>query len=252
MRMENPKKFLFDKNIFDAPEKEEEPLPDLPPPPPVFSEEELAAAREVAFEQGRQKGAREERESREQFIAANLGTIADSFSRLFAAETLRENIFERESLRLSIQVLDLLFPLLNEKLGPEAAYKTIEKTLSDHRKTKEIIIRTSPGTAAEIETLIKRLREGEHEEALWKVIEDPALSPGDCALEWSDGGAVRDSLRAARDIRRNIESLLDAAVAPASHTPDAPPTAKGGSDKGQTDVLSGNIDESENPAGENA
>lgn len=250
--MDNYKKFLFDKNIFDAPDKDEEVLPDLPPPPPVFSEEELAIAREMAFEQGRQKGAREERESREQFIATNLAAIADSFSHLFAAETLRENIFERESLRLSAQVLDLLFPLLNEKLGPEAAHRAIEKTLSDHRKTKEILIHTSTGTGTEIEALVKRLREGEHEEALWRVVEDPALSPGDCALEWSDGGAVRDSLRAARDIRRSIESLLDADIPPATQEPGGPAPAKGGSDTGQTDVLSGNIDESETPSGENA
>lgn len=221
------RKFLFDKHIFDAPEKEEEPI-DLPPPPPVFSEEELAAARDMAFEQGRQKGNREQMESREQFVAETLAKIADSFSHLFAAETLRENIFEKESLCLSIETLDLLFPLLNEKFGHEEVTRIIRKTLTDHKKTKEIIIRVPQGLKAEIEVLIARIREEEHEEALWRVMEDSILSPGDCALEWSDGGAVRDSLRAARDIRKNMEILLGAAV---------PAAVMGGSDLPPSDVL---------------
>ena len=236
------RKFLFDQHIFDAPEKEEEPL-DLPPPPPVFSEEDMALAREIAFEQGRQKGQRDQLESREEFIAATLARVADGFSHLFAAETLRENIFEREALRLSVESLDLLFPILNQKLGPEEVTKVIEKTLSDHKKTKEINVRVAPGMKAEIEVLIARIREGEHETALWRVIEDTALSQGDCALEWSDGGAVRDSLRAARDIRKNIESLFGAPL---------PAAGMGGSDMAITDVLSDNNDESGDPSGEDA
>ncbi len=203
----NERKFLFDVNIFDAPPKEEI-VEDLPPPPPVFSEEELAAAKDVSFEQGRVQGQTEQRESREQFIAASLDKIAQGFSHLFAAETVRESIFEKEALRLTIEALDRLFPVLNEKLGPEEVHRAIEKTLVSHRKTKEIAIRVVPGTRGEIEALISRIRSDEHDEVLWRVIEDDTLAQGDCALEWSDGGAIRDSRRAAADIRRNIEKIL--------------------------------------------
>lgn len=201
------RKFYFDVNIFDAPPKDEV-AEDLPPPPPTFSEEELAGAKDVSFEQGRQQGQREQRESREQEVAQTLSVIADNFSRLFAAETVRENIFEKESLKLTIAALDLLFPSLNDKIGREEVHKVIEKTLTDHRKTKEIKISVPVGFKGEIETLISRIRTNEHEEVLWRVTEDATLSSGDCRLEWSDGGAARDSVRTARDIRRNIEALL--------------------------------------------
>ena len=204
----NPeKKFLFDVNIFDAPPKEEI-NEDLPPPPPTFSEDELSAAKDMAFEQGRQQGQKEQIESREQFVAQTLDTIAQNFSRLFAAETLRENIFEKEALKIAVMALDVLFPSLNEKIGRDEVLKVVEKTLTDHRKTKEIAISVPSGMKGEIETLISRIRATEHDEVLWRVTEDAALSQGDCVLEWSDGGAVRDSVRAARDIRRKIEGLL--------------------------------------------
>lgn len=235
------KKFYFDVNIFDAPEKDHI-AEDLPPPPPVFSEEELSAARDVAFEQGRQQGQREQREARETRVAELLEIITQNFSHLFAAETLRENIFEKEALRLAVSMLDLIFPSLNDKLGHEEVYKVIEKTLSDHRKTKEIKISVPTGFKGEIETLISKIRAGEHEEVLWRVSEDAALSPGDCRLEWSDGGAVRDSVRIARDIRRNIEAILGESVPEIGDLSD--------SDMDKSDVLSKDKDESAHTLGE--
>jgi flagellar assembly protein FliH len=207
--MSRDKKFLFDQHIFDAPEAEEI-VENLPPPPPTFSEDELAAARDMAFEQGRIQGEKEQVESREQFVAVTLDTIARNFSKLFAAEAIRESIFEKESLRLAIAALDLLSPLVAEKLGAEEVRKSIEETLLAHRKTKEITVRVPQGMKGEIEALITRIRRDEHEDVLWRVLEDAALSEGDCTLEWSDGGAVRDSVRTARDIRKNLENLLGA------------------------------------------
>jgi len=201
------RKFLFDVNIFDAPPKEEI-IEDLPPPPPTFSEDELAAAKDMAFEQGRQQGQKEQIGSRDQFIAVSLDKIAQDFAHLFAAETVRESIFEKESLKLALAALDLLYPSLNDKIGAEEVRKVIEKTLINHRKTKEISIHVSEGLKGEIEALISRIRSDEHEEVLWRVTEDKSLSAGDCTLEWSDGGAVRDSMRTARDIRKNLEMLL--------------------------------------------
>lgn len=228
--MSKDKKFFFDKHIFDAPEKEEI-AEDLPPPPPTFSEDELSAAKDMSFEQGRMQGQREQVESREQFVAVTLDTIAQNFSHLFAAETIRESIFEKESLRLVLAALDLLSPLVRERLGAEDVRKVIEETLSAHRKTKEITIRVPQGLKGEIETLITRIRRDEHDEVLWRVLEDVSLSSGDCTLEWSDGGAVRDSVRTARDIRKNLENLLGEPQQPISEI-------------GQGDVSLGNNGES--------
>ena len=233
--MENDRKFLFDVNIFDAPPKEE-PAEDLPPPPPTFSEDELAAAKDMAFEQGRQAGQKEQQDSREQYIAQTLDVIAQNFSKLFAAETVRESIFEKESLKLGIMMLDLLFPLLNEKLGHDEVYAVLEKTLSNHKKTKEIVISVPAGCKGEVEALIARLRADEHEAVLWRVVEKEELLAGDCALEWGDGGAVRDSLKAAKTIRNSMEEMLGA--------PQPLAQALGDSEADKTIVLSKDLDES--------
>lgn len=236
MAMEPERKFLFDVNIFDAPPKEEIDE-NLPPPPPTFSEEELAAAKDIAFEQGRQQGQKEQTESREQHVAQLLGAIAENFSRLFAAETLRENIFEKEALKLAIASLDVLYPTLNEKLGHGEVHKIIEQTLTAHRKTKTIVINVPIGLKSEIEVLITRIRANEHEAVLWQVTEDPNLGFGDCTLEWSDGGAVRDSVRTARDIRRNIEALLGVSVPQTPELDDSEPARSDVSLRGEAESV---------------
>ncbi len=237
--MEKDRKFFFDINIFDAPEKEEV-IEDLPPPPPVFSEEELAVAKDMAFEQGRQQGQQEQKDSREQYIAKTLDTIAQNFSKLFAAETLRENIFEKESLRLTMAALDILFPSLNEKLGRDEVLAVIHKTLSHHKKTKEITIHVADGTKAEIEDLIKKIRKDEHDDVLWRVLEKPDMEQGDCVLEWGDGGAVRDSKRAAKAIHESLLLMLG------EKTPISPEL--GHSDEAQNIVLSKDLSESPSPS----
>ncbi len=238
--MEKDRKFLFDVNIFDAPPKEDL-SENLPPPPPTFSEEELAVAKDMSFEQGRQQGQKEQLDSREQYIAQTLDKIAQNFSRLFAAEAMRESVFEKESLHISIMTLDLLFPLLNQRLGADEVRAVIEKTLHNHRKTKEINIAVPVGCKGEIESLISNLRSGEHEDVLWRVSEDPNLPPGDCSLEWSDGGAVRNSLRAAQAIRGHIEEMLGES---------APPTLTlQHSEDDKTVVLSKDLPESGAPEG---
>lgn len=212
--MSNDRKFLFDLNVFDAPTPEvieEEEY--VPPPPPTFSEEEMAVAKDMAFEHGRQEGQKEQIESREQYVAITLEQIAQNFSQLFAAETMREIVFEKESLRLAVATLDLLFPVLNEKLGRDEVHKTIEKTLTSHRKTKEIVIQVPTGMKGEIETFINRLHDEDNENVAWRVVEMADMPAGNCSLEWSDGGAVRDSVRAAAEIRRQIVALFGAPLA---------------------------------------
>lgn len=234
------KKFLFDLNVFDAPEPEEEILVEAPPPPPTFSEDELAAAKDMAFEHGRQQGQKEQLETREQHVSETLEKIAENFSQIFAAETMREIIFEKEALRLSVAALDLLFPALNEKLGREEVYKTIEKTLTSHRKTKEIAIHVPIGMKGEIDTLINRLHDADQEVVAWRVTEVADMAPGNCSLEWADGGAVRDSIRAAADIRQHIIELFG--------TPLAVLDESALSEIGKSDVTSKNTESGETAA----
>ena len=123
------KKFFFDLHDFSDPNAAEEIEEELPPP--VFNEEQLEAARREAHALGRQAGLDEAAASREQLVANMLRNISESFSKLFASEHIREKQFEQESVKLALEMLEKLFPDLNEKIGQSEIKNMIANVVAD-------------------------------------------------------------------------------------------------------------------------
>jgi flagellar assembly protein FliH len=206
-------KFLFDLNNFDAPEEEEiieneEEIEELEPPPPTFSEEELETAKAVSHAAGRSEGIKEERARREQFVAESLKTITDNFSTLFAAEIYREKQYEEESLKLALQIIDMVAPSLSSRLGYEALKQTLKDVIKSQSEQSEIIIEVNPEYAADIDSLMEDMWTDKENAPRYKILADSGLEKGACKLSWKDGGMIRDPAKTANDIKTSIEDLL--------------------------------------------
>lgn len=210
--MNNTNKFLFDLNNFDTPEVEEEIIieEEVPaePPPPMFSEDELEATKAIAHATGRKEGIQEEKTSREQKVADALSTIADNFSALFAAEIYRERQYEEEALALALQVIDLLSPSLQTRLGQEALSNALKEVLKTRSEQSEIKIEIHPDMATDIDKLIEDIWPDKESAPRYKILADNTLDIGACALSWKDGGMIRTPEKTAQDIKTAIESLL--------------------------------------------
>ena len=209
--MTHTNKFLFDLNNFDAPEEEEiieEEIEDIEPPPPTFSEEELETAKAVAHAAGRNEGLQEERERRELFVAETLKKISDNFSNLFAAEMYREKQYEEEALRLGLQIIEMIAPSLNNRLGQEALKGALKDVLKSQSEHTEIIIEVTPDTASDIDTLVDSIWPDKDNAPRYKILANSDLEKGACKLSWKDGGMVRNPSKIANDIKTAIEALL--------------------------------------------
>ncbi|MEM9470027.1 MAG: hypothetical protein AAF988_07670 [Pseudomonadota bacterium] len=218
------KKFLFDLNKFDEPdtsEIEEKIIEeDIEPPPPTFSEDELEAAKAVAFTQGKSEGIQEERGKREQELTVHMGVLAEQIQTLFASELYREKAYEQEAINLSLQLVDQLSPLLEEKLGLDTIRKVIEKTVMAQSKQSQIIIEVAPDYVEEISTLMDRIRTQEEDAPQFKVKANETLTKGACALSWKDGGMVRDPQGTAKAIKKELEDLLESDKTPENKDQD--------------------------------
>ncbi len=205
-------KFYFDLNNFDAPVKEEvEEIveeEEVEPPPPTFSEDELDAAKAVAHATGRNEGMQEEKERREQHVAEVLQTISKEFSILFAAEIYRERQYEEESVKLGMEILSLLAPSLNERLGKESLKSALLHVLKSQAEQAEIRIEVHPETAPDIDALIENIWPDKDIAPNYKVVANTALEKGTCSLSWKDGGMIRDTQKTANDIKTALETLL--------------------------------------------
>ena len=224
----NTRRFLFDLNNFDEPDAPVD-VEEAPPPPPTFSTDELEAAKTIAHEQGRQIGMNEERASREQKIAQLLQQVSTQFATLFAAEQERISRYEEEAVTLTLRVLGKIFPAMNERIGPYEARQAIARVLKTAGGQSEITIRIHPDYTRDIEAIVAPLRDKDVNPPNFHIIGDDSLSPGDCSLSWTDGGAVRDAAALADLISDSLMALL----------PDVVPAAE----ENRTDAQNDDINE---------
>lgn len=201
--MQGNKKFLFDLHNFDEPDAPAE--EDLIP---TFSEEELEAARQEGYEQGKTDGIAQEKASREQQVAALLGQVRQSFQIMVTSESLREQQYEEESLRLMHAALRALFPALNARLGLQEMEAMMERVIQSQKNQAKIVIKVPTDIRDDVEQALSA-GVGEFEQSgKYIVLGDETLQEGSCAIEWSDGGAVRDAQKLIETMIIEVDRLL--------------------------------------------
>lgn len=203
-------KFLFNINNFDLLNKQEKEIDDIDiePPPPTFSEDDLEASKAVAHSQGRLEGIFEEKSKREQHIAEYLQKIGEEFSNIFAAEIYRERQYEEEALKLAIEIVALLAPSLNTRLGEEALKSVLQDVLKRQSEQSEIRVDVAPDSATEIGKFIDTLWPDKDSAPRYKIVADSKMENGACQLSWKDGGMIRNPQKTAAQIKEVIEQLL--------------------------------------------
>jgi hypothetical protein len=213
-------KFFFDQHIFDAPEPEDETPAE--PPPPVFSEAELESVRKKtyqdAYNKGRQDATNEALASREHMITQVLQTIAQSWGDILEAETEREAIFERESVRLSAAIFEKLFPVYAQNFAFAELKSVITDIVQKQNQQSKITIHTHPDAVTGIEEHLKTLnvQMGGLLENRFEVLPLETLGGQSIRLSWKDGGAVRNIAGLADNISQILNDML-AGSEPKSH-----------------------------------
>ena len=194
----------FDDEVIDEEEVQEE---EPPPPPPTFSEAELDQAKQEAFAKGKAEGVTEEKASRSQAISKTLEKIAYKTETLFAQEAMREKLYEREAVALSLAIFEKLFPVFRERFGFDEFKHQLESILKSQEGQNSIRIKVSAGYADEVQALLDKL--GEKNQGMsFKAETDENLAEGDVVLSWEDGGAIRKTQDIAEQIRANLQELL--------------------------------------------
>ena len=192
----------FGRNIFDEPSIDEEELEEnLPPPPPMFSESELAAAKEAAFEQGRQQGIAESKESRDQIVAKFMGFIAQNLQTLFESEKQREQTYETEAINLSHAIFQQLFPYYSENHGFDELINAIRDVLHKAEGQSNITIEVHPDLTEGVREHINNSSGLEATSPRIEIKDNPSLSHESCSVSWDNGGAIHNSTAIATAVK---------------------------------------------------
>jgi flagellar assembly protein FliH len=213
------RKFTFD-NDFDAPrlmpkaapEVVVEDLPPPPPPAPTFSEEELATAvaeaRKTALAEGQAKGKAEATALTERQTATALNAIAGHFAKVDSEVQTAVGQLGETTVELSLAMVRRLFPEFARKHGLEEVKELLGRCLDTLRTEPRFTVRVVGAQAELLRGEVDGLARSRGFEGRIAVTADESLKPGDCQIEWSQGGMIRS----ADEIWKAIEAAMEQAL----------------------------------------
>lgn len=213
-------KFLFD-NSFDVespkprdvaaerPAPAPEPVVEAPPPPPTYGAAELAAAREEGRAQGVAEGEAAAAAAAAQTRNDALAAIRDLLPGI--AHEIDEGavMASRFMLETTIAGLRRLMPELNRRGGLAEIEGLLQETMSHLRDEARIVVRLHDGLLDALRADLDATAQAAGFEGKLVLLAETDIAPGDCRIEWADGGVER----AADRIWSDIEAAMMRAIA---------------------------------------
>ena len=159
----------------------------------VESERRRADAEAQAHRKGFAAGEAQAQGEASQRIATALGLIADGLTRLDRALTDIETRLETEAVQVAVAVAGKLAPELiaREPFTEISALAT--ECFHQLVTTPHIVVRIGADIYDMAKDKLEEIARARGFEGRMVVTSEPAMAPGDCRIEWADGGVNRDS-----------------------------------------------------------
>lgn len=212
-------RYLFDLDFSAPPEPDiEEQIEETPPEPMITVAEHerlVAEARAQAFAQGEAK-ARDDREqlASEQNLALEK-QIVEEISMVYTEVGLLMQRLERDASNLAFAFASRFAEKLVAQEPKVEIMGLLNQILAPLRKTPHISIRLNEAVADDVKMAVDHQMAELGFTGQLTILPDSVVMPGDCEVEWVDGGIGRN-LRAAV---RQVEQLLEDHFA---HVPEDP------------------------------
>lgn len=218
-------KFLFDTEFDEVPTRRamkreaaqqaaEEPPPPPPPPPPMFSEQELQLAREQAFEAGKRAGIHEAEAATQRLAATALQALVGRLQSLERNAVELAGRRDRNAIRAALAVARRLLPAFAEREGLGELEALFAEHLGHLIEEPRLIVRVHDSVLEEVREHIAGMAEAAGYEGRLQVAADPAIAPGDCRIEWAEGGVERNQTRFWQDVDAAVARGLGSEMEP--------------------------------------
>lgn len=200
-------KYLFDED-FAAGEK---PTISL-----VEHERRRADAESQAYREGFTAGQEQAHQEATQRMADALSTIADGLDRLDGALTAIETRLETEAVEVAVAVAAKLSPALIAR-EPFAEIAALATECFHHLvSTPLVTVRIAAEIHETAKTQIEEIARARGFDGRLAIISDESLAPGDCRVEWADGGIIRDHTATTSAIDETVARYIAARNMPAA------------------------------------
>ena len=198
-------KYLFDEDFASG----EKPTISM-----VEHERRRADAESQAYRNGFTAGQEQAEHEAAQRIAGALSVIADALGRLDSSLTAIEARHETEAVEVAVAVGAKLAPELvaREPFAEISALAT--ECFHQLVSTPHVAVRIAENIYEPAKEKIAEIARARGFEGRLEVISDKTLLPGDCRIEWADGGMVRDQAATTAAIDEMVARYIAARNAP--------------------------------------
>jgi flagellar assembly protein FliH len=176
-------KYMFDEDFATG---------DKPTISVVEAERRRADAESQAHRVGFAAGLAQAQNEANQRVAAALGVIADGLARLDRALTGIETRLETEAVEVAVAVAAKLAPELIAR-EPFAEISALATECFHHLvSAPHVVVRIGAEIYETAKDKLEAIAGARGFEGRLVVLSDPDMAPGDCRIEWADGGITRD------------------------------------------------------------
>lgn len=217
-----PQRYTFDLDFDDARNLLDK------PPEPTFTADELNAARGVARAEGIDAGRAEAMASVERKAGDALAVIGQQMAATVEARNAAIAEIERNAIALCTGMMRRLFPEFQRRHGAAEIEALLRESLRVMIDEPRIVIRLNDAGVDTLQAPIKAAATGAGFAGKVVLIGDDMVPPGDCRIEWADGGVERNGDRLWAEIDAAIRRLTDTNEAEAPTAPSAATTSADG------------------------
>lgn len=158
----------------------------------VEADRRRADAESVAYRQGFTAGEQQAQADAAERIAAALGLIADGMERLERSLAGIAAKLETEAVHVAVAVAGKLAPELIAR-EPFTEISALATESFNHLvKAPHVVVHIGADIYETAKTKLEEIAQARGFEGRLVVLSEAAMAPGDCRIEWADGGVARD------------------------------------------------------------
>ena len=217
--MAKANRFMFELDFDDARNLGDK------PPEPTFSADELNAARGVARAEGIEAGRAEAMRSIERRAGESVARIAQRLGEAAAMREASLHEIERNALELCVVLMRRLFPEFQRRHGSGEIEQLVRDSLRVMIDEPRVVVRLSDDNPDLLREQIAAAATSAGFAGKVVLVGDDQIAPGDCAIEWADGGTERNGDRLWAEIDAAIRRLT-APEQPSAEQPTADQAAE--------------------------
>ena len=196
-------KFMFDLNSFDTPDPEDE-----VPPEPMYSETEVNKIKEDSFQYGKSMGVEETRQAQEEVLISLMKQVEVLVAQLVLAEMKREEENNNAIIRLSLQMVQKLFPKFGEDNAIEEIEHMVKDILVQRKDEPRLVITVHDSILDKLQERVDQMAQNAGFQGAVILMASTDLLQTDCRVEWADGGADRNFNKIFSELERCLSKQL--------------------------------------------